>query len=193
MAAVRQVRYYFDMRRHVSLVLRPRLGVSLRLSLRMALSASLGALLVMACAERSPVSAAGTQLADGTWGGDTTAVIVSSSRTHIHVGCTLGEMPALVALDDRGGFAVDGSYILRAYPVQLGPELPARFTGRVVGRTVTLTIAVNDTVTKTAVTIGPVTATLGVTPSMRNCPICRVPVDTSFAARAKRFLSSILP
>lgn len=181
MAGVRQVRYYFGMRLHVPLVLRRRLGASLSVSL------------VMACVERSPVSAAGTQLADGTWGGDTTAVIVSSSRTHIHVGCTLGEMPALVALDDRGWFAVDGSYILRAYPVQLGPELPARFAGRVVGRTVTLTIAVNDTVTKTAVMIGPVTATLGVTPSMRNCPICRVPADTSLAARAKRFLTSILP
>jgi hypothetical protein len=155
--------------------------------------ALLGAFLTLACAERSPVFPVGTELAVGSWGGDTTGVLVSAFGTHVHVGCTLGDMPAVVPLDERGRFAIAGSYVLRAFPVQLGPELPAQFTGQVVGRTLTLSISVNDTVSKTIVTIGPVTATLGVTPNMRNCPICRVPDDTPFVARAKRFLTNILP
>ena len=69
---------------------------------------------------------------------------------------------------------MDGSYVLRAYPVMIGPSVPAQFSGRVVGRTVTLAIAVNDTVEGRVVALGPVTLEFEREPSMANCPICEV-------------------
>lgn len=111
-------------------------------------------------------------LALGTWGGDDVAVMVTEERTHVHVGCTFGDMPAEVPLDDKGRFAIDGNYVLRAYPVQLGPSLPAQFSGVVSSKTLTLAIAVNDTVEKKVVALGPVSVVFGREPQMGPCPIC---------------------
>ena len=84
-------------------------------------------------------------------------------------------MPANIVLDADGRFTRDGSFVLRAFPVLVGPRLPAQFSGRVVGRTLTLSVAVNDTVAKTVVSLGPVTVVLDRTPTMGPCPICAVP------------------
>ena len=111
----------------------------------------------------------------GTWGGDNTGMIVTDSAAHVHVGCTFGDMPGRIPLDASGRFTIDGSYVLQAYPIQLGPSLPASFSGQVVGRTLTLAIAVNDTVAKKVVALGPVTVVLGREPQMGPCPICAAP------------------
>jgi hypothetical protein len=84
-------------------------------------------------------------------------------------------MPGRIPLDPNGRFTVDGSYVLRAYPIMVGPPLPAQFSGRVSGRTLTLAIAVNDSVEKRLVALGPVTVVYGRSPSMGPCPICVVP------------------
>lgn len=115
------------------------------------------------------------ELTLGTWGGDDAGVIATDSLTHVHVGCTFGDMPGRIHLDADGRFTVDGSYVLRAYPIMVGPSLPAQFSGRVSGRTLTLAIAVNDSVDKKLVALGPITITYGRSPSMGPCPICRVP------------------
>lgn len=137
----------------------------------------------LASCDDTPVPPSATQLAIGTWGGDTAAVIVSASATHVHIGCTLGDLSGFVPLDERGRFSTAGTYVLRAYPVQIGPTLPAQFSGRVVGRVLTLTIVVNDTVNNSTVTLGPVAMTLGATPQMKNCPICRVAPGESIATK----------
>jgi len=134
-----------------------------------------GTLLLAACSSGDLLPPTGDQLATGTWGGDNAGVIVSDSGTHVHVGCTFGDMPAVVPLDQNGRFTIDGSYVLRAYPVQVGPPLPAQFSGHVSGRTLTMAIAVNDTVAKQVVALGPITVTYRRTPSMGPCPICRAP------------------
>jgi hypothetical protein len=131
------------------------------------------ALLAGSCAEAFPP--AGDRLAIGTWGGDNAGVIVTDSAFHVHVGCTFGDVTGTVPLDAEGRFTVDGSYVLRAYPILVGPSLPAQFSGRVVGRTLTFAVAVNDTVEKKVVALGPATVVFGRTPSMGPCPICRVP------------------
>lgn len=129
----------------------------------------------LACAESGPLPPPGDTLAIGTWGTTNAGVIVTDSAVHVHVGCTFGDMPGDVPLDAEGRFTVDGTYVLNAYPVVIGPELPAQFSGRVVGRTLMLAVAVNDTVAKRVVALGPIAVTFGRTPQMGPCPICRAP------------------
>jgi hypothetical protein len=114
-------------------------------------------------------------LAAGTWGASGIGVIVGESLVHVHFGCTLGDFPRPTVLDSLGRFNVAGTYVLRAYPVQMGPSLPARFSGVVRGNRLTLSVAVDDTVEKRLVVLGPTTITLGVTPVMGPCPICVKP------------------
>ena len=123
-------------------------------------------------------------LALGTWGGDNSGLIVTDSQAHVHVGCTYGDVPGRIALDSTGRFNVAGSYLLRAYPVAIGPTMPARFEGRVERSTITLTVTVNDTVEKKSVVLGPVTAVFGQEPRLGPCPICRVPRRISGRRRA---------
>ena len=132
---------------------------------RKLLSTVLG-LFVVACASNATYPISDGVLALGTWGGDNAGVIVTDSAAHVHVGCTFGDMPGHIRLDADGRFAIDGSYMLRAYPIQVGPSVPARFSGRVVGGTLTLSVAVNDTVTKTTVALGPITVEYGHQPQM---------------------------
>lgn len=134
------------------------------------------AVLAPGCVETSVVPPSDGQLALGTWGGDNSGVIVTDSAAHVHVGCTFGDMPGNIPLDASGRFTVDGSFVLRAYPVQIGPSLPAQFSGRVSGQTLTLAIAVNDTVEKKVVALGPITVVYGREPQMGPCPICRAPI-----------------
>ncbi len=141
------------------------------------------ATLLLACAESSPLPPSDGFLALGTWGADNAAVIVTATAVHVHVGCTSGDMPGRIPIDGEGRFTMDGSYVLRAYPVQVGPSLPAQFSGRVSGRTLTLAIAVNDTVEKKVVALGPVAVTFGREPEMGPCPICRVPPHRDAASR----------
>jgi len=132
-------------------------------------------LLVGSCSGSSLLPPSDGILAVGTWGGDNSGVIVTDSAVHVHVGCTFGDMPGNVPLDATGRFTIDGSYVLRAYPIQIGPSLPAQFSGRVSGRTLTLAIAVHDTVERKVVALGPITVLYGREPEMGPCPICRVP------------------
>lgn len=139
------------------------------------LSVALLGLLGSSCSESSLLPPSSGLLAVGTWGGENSGVIVTDSAAHVHVGCTFGDMPGNIQLDANGRFTIDGSYILRAFPVQLGPSLPAQFSGRVTGGTLTLAIAVNDTVEKKVVALGPIAVVYGRQPEMGPCPICRAP------------------
>jgi hypothetical protein len=120
-------------------------------------------------------------IAIGTWGGDSAGVIVNDSIAHVHIGCTYGDLTGRVTLDANGRFTRTGSFLLRAYPVAIGPTMPASFSGRVSGKTLTLTVTVNDTISNTIVVRGPVSVRLGSEPRLGPCPICRVPGDRSSA------------
>jgi hypothetical protein len=115
------------------------------------------------------------QLEVGTWGGENVGAIVTEDLVHVHFGCTLGNFPRPAALDSVGRFDVAGTYVLRAFPIQLGPDLPARFSGVVRGNRLTLSVAVDDTVERKLVVLGPATVTLGREPRMGPCPICEKP------------------
>ena len=129
------------------------------------------AVLSAGCPSDDPTSPDGNLLT-GTWGGDNVTLILEDADAHVHIGCTNGDFPAPLSVDDDGRVSVAGSYVLRAYPIQVGPSLPAQFAGVVDGRRLTFTVAVNDTVEKKLVVLGPVTVTFDVEPRMGPCPIC---------------------
>ncbi|HTJ22866.1 MAG TPA: hypothetical protein VL383_10760 [Gemmatimonadaceae bacterium] len=114
----------------------------------------------------------------GNWGGENAGMIVSDTAMHLHIGCTYGDVSGRVPLGNGGQFDVAGSYTLRAYPIALGPAVPARFTGRLDGAKVTITATVDDTVEHKTVVLGPATVTYGAEAKLGPCPICRRPIIT---------------
>lgn len=114
----------------------------------------------------------------GNWGGENAGLIVSDTAMHLHIGCTYGDASGRVPVGSGGQFDVTGSYMLRAFPIAVGPTVPARFTGRLDGAKVTITATVNDTVRDTTVILGPVTVTYGADAKLGPCPICRRPIIT---------------
>lgn len=107
----------------------------------------------------------------GTWGGENAGLIASDSAAHVHIGCTVGETDGPIHPDADGRFEVTGTYNVDAFPVDRGITHPARFSGQIIGRSMTLTVVLTDTVRQ----LGPVTLTFGKEPKMGPCPICRTP------------------
>ncbi len=136
------------------------------------------AVLLGCAASGSGPAAIDGKLQLGTWGGDNAGMIVSDTAMHLHVGCTFGDVSGRIALAADGSFDVSGSYMLRAYPITIGPSVPARFRGRVDGAVATVTVTVNDTVQRATVIKGPVTVKFGDEPRMGPCSICRRPIIT---------------
>ena len=124
----------------------------------------------IACATATSTPAANLVI-QGTWGGDNAGLIVNLDDVHVHIGCTLGDANGPVTTDMNGHFDASGTYNVDAYPINRGIEHPARFSGDIVGNTMTLTVSLTDT----ARTLGPVVLTFGKQPQMGPCPICRVP------------------
>jgi len=144
-----------------------------------AASMSVLALVIGACSSsRASAPPADGLLPLGNWGGDGAGMIVSDTAMHLHVGCTFGDASGRILLNSNGQFDVPGSYMLHAYPIAVGPTVPARFTGRIDGNTVTITATVNDTVAKQTVVKGPVTVVFGAEAKLGPCPICRRQIVT---------------
>lgn len=139
------------------------------------ITAALGLGVCIACSSSTSTDIASGPLAVGTWGGDSGAMIVGDTAIHLHIGCTFGEVSGRIEPGASGQFSANGSYVLRAFPIQVGPSLPAHFLGRRSGNTVTISVAVNDTVSKVTVVRGPVVVTLDDAPRQLPCPICRDP------------------
>lgn len=144
-------------------------------------------IVVLSCSSASTLPPFDGSLALGTWGGDSAGMIVGDTAMHLHVGCTFGDVSGRVPVGVNGLFDVSGSYLLRAYPIAIGPTMPARFTGRITGSTATVTVTVNDTVQQKTVVLGPVAVTFARDPRLMPCPICRRPILTqSLAKRISR-------
>src|SRR4026207_552178 len=80
------------------------------------------------CPSDDPVSPDGN-LFTGTWGGENVTLILEDDVAHVHVGCTNGDFPAPLIVDANNRVSTSGSYLLRAYPVAVGPTLPAQLAG----------------------------------------------------------------
>ena len=132
----------------------------------------LGALLALHACDSVATTTVGDELQLGTWGGEDAGLILSATTAHVHIGCTNGDFPAPITLDEDGRFSVAGEYLLRAFPVVVGPPLPAQLAGVLQGRDLIMTVAVNDTIADELVVLGPVTVRLGREPQLGACPIC---------------------
>lgn len=115
----------------------------------------------------------------GTWGGEDAGLIASDSSAHVHIGCTLGDTSIPIRPDASGNFDVPGTYNIDAYPVDRGIIHPARFTGRVSGNELTITVTLVDT----GVQLGPARLVHGKEPKMGPCPICRDPRLTAIGKK----------
>ena len=148
---------------------------------RRSIAAATTVLVVAAACSSSRTSAppADGLLPLGNWGGEGAGLIVSDTAMHLHVGCTYGDASGRIVLNSNGQFDVAGSYTLHAFPVAVGPSVPARFTGRLDGSTVTVTATVNDTVEKKTVVMGPVIVVFGQDAKLGPCPICRKQILTA--------------
>ena len=107
----------------------------------------------------------------GTWGGENAGLIASDTSAHVHIGCTLGDTKGPIQPDAAGRFEATGTYNVDAYPVDRGIFHPARFSGQINGRTMTLSVVLTDNGRE----LGPVTLTFGKEAKMGPCPICREP------------------
>lgn len=105
----------------------------------------------------------------GTWGGENAGMIVTANDVHVHIACTLGNTVGPIHPDADGRFEATGTYNVDAYPVDRGITHPARFSGRIIGKTMTLTVSLTDT----GQVLGPVTLVYGEEPRLGPCPICR--------------------
>ena len=104
----------------------------------------------------------------GTFGGNNAGLMADDTSAHLHIGCTYGNVHEPIVLDLNSRFDVTGEQNITAHPVDLGVLHPARFTGSIDGRTMTVTVTLTDT----AVTLGPVELTFEKEPNMGPCPIC---------------------
>lgn len=130
------------------------------------------AVLATACSTGSSTGPSdGGWLAVGTWGGDTGAIVVTATQAHVTLGCTYGDIPGPIPVDVNGHFSVSGSYNPRAFPVAMLPEVPAQFAGQLNHGALTLVVAVNDTIEKKLLVLGPIVLRYGVAPTPRPCPM----------------------
>src|SRR3982074_799186 len=93
----------------------------------------------------------------GTWGGVNAALMADDTSAHIHIGCTYGNIHQQLVLDADGQVDLPGEQNLTGHPVDRGIMHPARFSGRVRGGDMTLTVTLTDT----TVTLGPVVLVYG--------------------------------
>lgn len=106
---------------------------------------------------------------DDTWGGDHVRVVVREGGADVEYDCAHGTMDAPLDLDDAGRFDVAGRHVREGPgPIRVGktpPGRPARYTGRVSGRTMTLTVTLTDTSQE----VGSFTLTRGREGRVRKC------------------------
>lgn len=106
-------------------------------------------------------------VATGTWGGEHIILEVSDKSADVEFDCAHGQISQPITLNQRGDFDVPGNFA----PEHGGPVLrdepstsnPARYSGHVVGDTMTLTV------TQGKETVGAFTLTHGRRPVLRKC------------------------
>lgn len=118
-----------------------------------------------------PVAPTPTELTFGDWGGAQADVNTGSAATHVTLGCSFGDFPGSIAIDQTGHFSVQGSWNRSSGPIQLNGNMPAVMSGQVVGNSLSFAIAVNDTIAKQLSSLGPAYVVFGQQATVTICPV----------------------
>ncbi|OFX00064.1 MAG: hypothetical protein A3E78_10905 [Alphaproteobacteria bacterium RIFCSPHIGHO2_12_FULL_63_12] len=126
------------------------------------------ALVALAGCSATPPGSAGTGLF-GEWGGDHIALTISDVGAAIESDCAHGRIDVPFTIDAAGAFALSGVWT----PEHGGPvrqdevetALPARYSGKVEGRVLTLSIEIASP----AAHLGPFTLQKGRAPNLLKC------------------------
>jgi len=106
-------------------------------------------------------------VATGAWGGEHIFLEVSEKSAKVEFDCAHGEISQAMALDQRGDFDVSGTFSAEhGGPVRRDESensSPARYSGHVIGDTMTLTV------TRGKENVGTFTLTRGAQPMLRKC------------------------
>lgn len=85
----------------------------------------------------------------GPWGGEHIRVEIHGASGTIEYDCAHGEMQGPIVMDSKGSFNLLGTHVRERHgPIRRGapPDAhPARYTGRVEGDRMTLTVTLTDT------------------------------------------------
>ena len=125
-------------------------------------------LLAVLIAEPGPPAPRARRVPVGDWGGPRVAVSVEETQAHLEFDCAHGRIPRRLNVDGRGRFQAEGRYVaehggpVRADEADEGR--PARYSGVLSGRTLTLTVRLAG-----GETLGPYTLGLGQPPRLMKC------------------------
>lgn len=110
-----------------------------------------------------------TKVAPGKWGGTGIGLNVEETVVTLEFDCATAEIPSNLMIDKTGNFSTDGVYIRRtpgALRIKFPPKrVPARFEGKISGKTMILKITLSETGEK----IGDYTLQRGKTSTIRRC------------------------
>lgn len=91
----------------------------------------------------------GRGLAPGVWGGEHIRLDVTPPGATVEFDCAQGTISQRIVVDRRGRFVIDGAYVAEhGGPVRMNEQassLPVRFSGRISGKRMTLTVRRRDT------------------------------------------------
>jgi hypothetical protein len=113
-------------------------------------------------------SATTARVKTGVWGGEHVRLEVTDAGAAIEYDCGRGTIDERLMTDAGGRFLARGHHVReRGGPVRADEPPPpsARYTGRVTGKTMTLTVAIEGEKTP----IGPFTLTYGVDTALMKC------------------------
>ena len=96
---------------------------------------------------KQPPKQTSTRVATGVWGGEHVRLQVTDDGATIEYDCAHGTLAQPLALDAQGRFSVAGTHTREGGPIRVNAApagQPARYTGSVQGRTMTLTATLTD-------------------------------------------------
>jgi hypothetical protein len=97
----------------------------------------------------TPQPSAAASLPTGTWGGEHLNLNVTATGARLEFDCAQGTIDQAITLDAHNAFNVSGTYTQEhGGPIRIDEQpngRPARYTGRVEGERLTLTITLADT------------------------------------------------
>ena len=107
-----------------------------------------------------------TAVPQGAWGGEHVALDVTGAGAQVTFDCAHGSLDQPLTLDSSARFSVTGTYTPEGGPTpQSEQRLPAAYSGRLQGNTLTLTV----TLTSSSQALGSFTLTWGRTPTITKC------------------------